>query len=177
VRLPIAMAAVYVPTPRFGDDSLTDFHHGLLSLEPKHVRLGRLTSGSAPVLAAHDGADLDAVIGVVERARLERGQGLARLRFAADDPKADAVWRKVSQGILRNVSVGYKVHTFEDTGTTDGKLPVRRAVDWEPYEISVVPMGADAGAVVRSEERTTTMNPETLRPIPSRPSASAPRPS
>jgi hypothetical protein len=30
VRLPIAMAAVYVPTPRFGDDSLTDFHHGLL---------------------------------------------------------------------------------------------------------------------------------------------------
>ncbi len=24
------MAAVYVPTPRFGDDSLTDFHHGLL---------------------------------------------------------------------------------------------------------------------------------------------------
>jgi hypothetical protein len=24
------MAAVYVPIPRFGDDSLTDFHHGLL---------------------------------------------------------------------------------------------------------------------------------------------------
>jgi hypothetical protein len=32
VRLPIAMAAVYVPTPRFGDDSLTDFHHGLLEV-------------------------------------------------------------------------------------------------------------------------------------------------
>ena len=28
------MAAVYVPTPRFGDDSLTDFHHGLLAEVP-----------------------------------------------------------------------------------------------------------------------------------------------
>ena len=57
-----------------------------LSLEPTHVRLARLTSGTAPVLAAHDGDALTAVIGVVESARLERGQGMARVRFAKDDP-------------------------------------------------------------------------------------------
>jgi hypothetical protein len=31
-------------------------------------------------------------------------------------------------------------------------IPVYRATDWEPYEISIVPMGADAGALVRSQE-------------------------
>ena len=62
--------------------------------------MARLTSGAAPVLAAHEGGDLTAVIGVVERARLEAGQGIATVRFAKDDPGADAAWNKVEQGIL-----------------------------------------------------------------------------
>ena len=51
-----------------------------LSLAPDHVRMARLTSGTAPVLDAHQGANTRTVIGVVESARLERGQGIARRR-------------------------------------------------------------------------------------------------
>jgi HK97 family phage prohead protease len=136
-----------------------------LSLDPKHVRLERLTSGNAPLLAAHDGGQLDAVIGVVESARLEGGHGIARVRFAKDDPAADAAWNKVEQGILRNVSIGYKVHQYEKRAAGDEQVPVMRAVDWEPYEISVVPMGADAGATFRAAtfpfHEEITMEPTT----------------
>lgn len=117
-----------------------------LSLDPKHVRMTRLQSGTAPFLANHDSRGLDSVIGVVETANI----GSARVRFAQGDPAADAAWNKVRQGILTNVSVGYRVHKFEKTEGGDEKTPVYRATDWEPFEISLVPMGADSAAQIRS---------------------------
>lgn len=123
-----------------------------LSLDPNHVRMGRLNSG-APLLDSHNGSDLSGVIGVVKSARIDGNQGVATVRFARaeDDPKADAVFRKVQDGIIRNVSVGYRVHKMERAEGGESALPVYRATDWEPYEISMVPMGADAGAGVRAD--------------------------
>jgi phage head maturation protease len=133
-----------------------------LSLDPSAVRMQRLNNG-APLLAAHDGYDLDAVLGVVVSARLEKGKGTATVRFAKaeDDPAADVVFRKVKDGILCNVSVGYRVHKLEqieDGRTRDDKTPVLLATDWEPMELSVVPMGADDGAGFRSSS-SKTLNP------------------
>jgi HK97 family phage prohead protease len=122
-----------------------------LSMDPEHVRMGRLQSGRAPFLANHDGRSIDAVIGVIESARIENGRGIARVRFAKDDPAADAAWNKVRQGILGNVSVGYRVHKFDKI---EGKTPVFRAIDWEPFEVSLVPMGADSTAQVRGDPST-----------------------
>lgn len=123
-----------------------------LSLDPAHVRMGRL-NGGAPLLDSHNGYDLSGVIGVVKSARIDGNQGVATVRFARaeDDPKADAVFRKVQDGIIRNVSVGYRVHKMERAEGGESALPVYRATDWEPYEISMVPMGADAGAGVRAD--------------------------
>ncbi len=121
-----------------------------LSLSPGHVRLERLTSGRAPVLDAHDGWDTRGVIGVVEAARVENGEGTARVRFAKDDARGEVVWNKVRQGILQNVSIGYQIHRLEKVESGEGSVPVYRATDWEPFEISVVPMGADAGAAFRA---------------------------
>lgn len=133
-----------------------------LSTEPKHVRMGRLASGSAPLLANHDDRSIDSVIGVVQSARLENGQGVATVRFAKDDPEAEKAWNKVKQGVLPNVSVGYRVHKFEKVEGGDKATPVYRAVDWEPLELSVVPIGADAGAKFRSSTSTGgTMETET----------------
>ena len=75
-----------------------------LSLDPKHVRMGRLNNG-APFLANHDGGDVAATLGVVESARLEGNKGTATVRFAAEgiDPEADKVFRKISDKIIRNV--------------------------------------------------------------------------
>ena len=124
-----------------------------LSLAAGHVKLDRLTSGRAPVLAAHSADSLGDVIGVVDSASLSAKGGTATLRFAKDDVDADRAWKKIEQGILRNVSVGYVVHRFEETGIdARSALPIRRAVDWEPYEISIVPMGADPGALIRGDQ-------------------------
>lgn len=124
-----------------------------LSLDPKHVRMERLHSG-APLLDSHQSYDLGSVIGVVESARLEKDRGVAVVRFARDE-RGSAVFEKVRDGIVRNVSVGYRVHRFEKVEGGDEKIPVLRATDWEPYEISMVPMGADAGAGVRSQGAAT----------------------
>lgn len=43
-----------------------------LSMEPKHVRLDRLNAG-APLLDSHSSYRVASVLGVVERAKLERG--------------------------------------------------------------------------------------------------------
>lgn len=123
-----------------------------LDMSPKAVRMGRLNNG-APLLNAHSSWSLADVIGVVVEgsAKLEDGQGVATVRFPEGDPDVDRVWNKVRQGIVRNVSVGYEVHRYEKTEPDDRKEPIElRAVDWEPYEISLVPMGADDVAKVRS---------------------------
>jgi hypothetical protein len=142
-----------------------DRYYEELSLDPKHVRLQRLNNG-APFLNAHNGYELGAVMGVVEAgsAKLESGkQGTARVRFAkaADDAEADKVFRKIQDGIIQNVSVGYRVHKYEKQEGGDGQIPVYRATDWEPFEISAVPMGADDGAGFRTSEHSAT-NPVQL---------------
>lgn len=122
----------------------------VLSLEAGHVDLSRL-NGGAPLLNTHGAHDLGQVLGVVERAWVEAGeagaQGRARVRFSA---RADVepIWRDVEAGIIRNVSVGYSVRRFEIT-EQEGQVPIWRAVDWQPMELSAVPVGADAAAGFR----------------------------
>ena len=125
----------------------------VLSHREGHVRMGRLNSG-APLLVDHEGGTAS-VVGVVERARIENGKGIATVRFAAEgiDPEADKVFRKVADGVIRNVSVGYRIHKLEKAGGTV-EVPVMRATEWEPYEISIVAMGADANAQFRSATTT-----------------------
>jgi phage head maturation protease len=136
-----------------------------LSLDPAHVRMDRLGSGRAPLLDSHRAVGVAAVIGVVESARIEKGRGLATVRFAKDDPAADAAWNKVKQGIVRSVSVGYQVHKLEKVEGGDAEIPTYRATDWTPFEISAVPMGADAEAHFRAQE--LNMEPKIVAEKPS----------
>jgi len=124
-----------------------------LSTDPAQVRMGRLQSGRAPVLLQHNSYDPVAHQGVVTRASLSNGQGTATLRFLTGDPDADKTWNKIRQGVLTSVSVGYSVHRSEKVADLDG-IPVMRATDWEPYEISPVSMPADMGAYMRSAAPT-----------------------
>jgi hypothetical protein len=128
-----------------------------LSLDPTHVRLDRINNG-APFLDSHESWSLRTVIGVVEAgtAKLNGQQGTATVRFAKaeDDPDADKIFRKVIDGIIQNISVGYRVWRYAPDKLEEGsRIPVRTAIDWEPFEISAVPMGADDGAGFRSVEK------------------------
>ena len=128
----------------------------VLSMEPGHVRLERINSG-APVLDSHSSWSLGDVLGVVEQgtARLESGVGLARVRFSNRDDVAPK-WGDIRDGITPNVSVGYRVYKVTETRDKNGGLPIRTAVDWEPFEVSIVPMPADIGAQVRAGDKSNT---------------------
>ncbi|MEY2680686.1 MAG: hypothetical protein RL661_917 [Pseudomonadota bacterium] len=122
-----------------------------LVVSPDAVRLDRL-NGGAPVLDTHECEELEDIIGVVERAWLEGETGMATVRFSTREELLPYV-QDIAAGIIRNVSVGYQVHQYEVTRPTDGSMPIYRAVDWEPMEISFVPIAADAASQVRSKDR------------------------
>lgn len=63
------------------------------------------------------------------------------------------VMQDVKDGILENISVGYDVLTYERQPTIDGETPIYRAIQWQPYEVSLVMIPADIDAGVgRSKE-------------------------
>lgn len=127
-----------------------------LDLSAEAVRLGRLNSGDAPLLESHETWSTDARIGVVVAGSVSvngsEGRATVRMLSAGIDPRADKIFAKVKDGILRSVSVGYVVHTWEETHKDD-VLVSRVAKDWEPYEISLVAIPADPQAGVRSDTR------------------------
>jgi len=127
-----------------------------LSMNPDHVRLDRLNSG-APLLDAHSAWSVNDQLGVVEpnTARIEKKQALATVRFSTRDA-VEPIWQDVKGGIIRSVSVGYRIHKFEETTGKEGAIPTRLATLWEPYEVSLVPMPADVGARVRQGDRLDT---------------------
>lgn len=122
------------------------------------VRLGRLNAG-APLLNTHASYDLGSVIGAVVpgSARLTNGIGMAKVQLSRAAGDADNV-QKIRDRIIRNTSVGYIYHTVEKI-ERDGTVPLWRATDWEPYELSAVPIGFDPGAQFRSADIQTRLFP------------------
>jgi HK97 family phage major capsid protein/HK97 family phage prohead protease len=117
------------------------------------VRMDRLNNG-APLLFNHDMND---VIGVVEGAEIGSDRrGYADVRFAKT-ARADEVFGMVLDNVLRNVSLMYRVHSYDVEPKTD----TYRATDWEPMEISIVTVPADpsvgVGRSAEAEEREVTV--------------------
>jgi hypothetical protein len=127
----------------------------VLSLNPDHVRIDRLNT-IGPLLDAHSSYSIADQIGAVEpgTVRITKNGALATVRFSKRDA-VEPIWRDVVDGIIKSVSVGYRVLKFEEDKGVDGAIPTRTATLWEPYEISMVPMPADAGARVRSSQIET----------------------
>ena len=79
----------------------------------------------------------------------EDKRGHAKVIFDTDE-ESDRIFQKVQTGTLRGVSVGYRVSVWEDVEngamSTNGRFagPCSIAMRWEPYEISIVSVPADA---------------------------------
>ncbi|EFH13625.1 prohead protease/major capsid protein fusion protein [Pseudoroseomonas cervicalis] len=121
-----------------------------LEMSPNAVRMDALRSGQAPVLNTHRRGDARDVLGRVTAARLEHGRGYATLQFSSAGD-VEPVWQRIADGTLRAVSVGYRVHRYEPRLDAATGETVHRAVDWEPFEISVVPVPVDRDAAVRAQ--------------------------
>jgi hypothetical protein len=122
-----------------------------LDMQSSAVRMEGLRSGRAPVLDTHRGGGARDVLGRVTTARIEAHRGLATLQFstAAD---VEPVWQRVVDGTLRSISVGYRVHRYDRITDPASGETVHRAVDWEPFEISLVPVPVDPAAAVRGDD-------------------------
>ena len=112
----------------------------ILDHAPTSVRLGRLNGGGA-LLLDHDPRQH---IGVVEQASIDGDRvGRAVVRFGRS-ARANEAFRDVIDGIRRHVSVGYAIHKMEQRAK-DGTV---RVTDWEPHELSLVAIPADASVGV-----------------------------
>jgi hypothetical protein len=121
-----------------------------LDMSPNAVRMDALRSGRAPVLDTHKRNGARDVLGRVTSARIEGGRGYATLQFSSAGD-VEPVWQRIADGTLRAVSVGYRVHRYEQQPDSATGETVHRAVDWEPLEISVVPIPVDRDAAMRGE--------------------------
>lgn len=127
----------------------SDDYYESLEVSESAIRMDRLNRG-APFLKDHNAYSIDNQVGVIERAWVESEQLMIEVRFANDED-GDKIFQRVADGILKNVSVGYRVYSYEKT-VREGELDELRATDWEPVEVSLVTVPFDSGAQVRSAD-------------------------
>lgn len=112
----------------------------ILDHQKKSIRLDRLKAGG-PLLCDHNPSD---IVGVIESVRIDADLvGRAVVRFGKS-ARAEEVYQDVLDGIRRNVSVGYVIHSAELVKTGKDEVDTYRVTDWEPYEVSLVAVPADA---------------------------------
>ena len=141
----------------------------VLSHDPSDVDLSRLND-SHPLLLNHDP---ERQIGVIENATVGGDKkGRAVVRFSKSQ-LGDEIWNDVKDGIRRLVSVGYRRVKELSSEVRDGMESVRFA--WQPYEISIVSVPADATVGVgRADENSVskkdinTMSVEVTNEAPKR---------
>lgn len=155
VKVTFTTGAAVKRTRWAGWDTSVPFEE-ILEVSRSAINLDRLNAG-APALDSHSAYSTSTQVGVVERAWIESGEGRALIRFPSEgvDENSDRMFALVSEGIIRNVSVGYaidEVRVVEPQKT--GEIEKRIITRWTPFEVSFVTIPADAGAQVRGAEGT-----------------------
>ena len=141
------------------------------------INLDRFNDGLGTLLFNHD---RDAVVGHIEKVWIEDNRGKALVRFDEDE-QSETIFQKVQSGTLQGASVGYSIKRYEvldekDSVSSNGRFkgPDTYVVtDWEPLEISIVSVPADATVGVGrsadeihtsidTQEETKSMNGEEI---------------
>lgn len=125
--------------------SWSDGHYKLsLSMDPKHVRMGRLQAG-APVLKNHSDYRLEDVVGAILSPQLKDRKLVCKFKFANDED-GRKTFNRVKDGIYQNVSVGLAIFKRRELEPTSEGVKHFEAIDWEPQEVSIVSVPADYSA-------------------------------
>ena len=123
------------------------------------IRLDRFNSGSANLLMDHKPSD---VVGVIESVEVDSkaGKAFVTVRFGKS-VRATEIWEDVKGGIRTSVSVGYRVHKAIQEEQNSDSPDIFRVTDWEPFEVSLVSIPADATVGVgRSDQSTNKIEVE-----------------
>ncbi len=99
----------------------------VLSMTSEAMDMSRLNDG-APLLFNHDP---DRIIGVVQRAYIKDKRAYAKVKLANNELGRE-MQDLIRDGIVRNVSFGYRINDMEEDRST---TPVTyRATSFQPYE-------------------------------------------
>ncbi len=131
--------------PRF--DWRTGQEYDLI-LSMKGCRLDRLNNGG-PVLDSHNAYGVESQMGVVRRAWAAGATGKATIQFSKRDA-VTPIWNDVRAGIIQNLSPGMWIYKKVDTTPKGQERKEFTAVDWEPFEISLLPIPGDANTTFMS---------------------------
>ena len=129
----------------------------ILEVSDRAVDLTRLNAG-APALDSHSVWSSHSQVGVVERAWIEGKEGKATIRFPREglDQAADRMFGLISDGIIRNVSVGYSIERVKVVEpVAKGEVEQRIVERWTPLEVSFVTVPADPRAQVRAADQAS----------------------
>lgn len=122
----------------FASEAPVERYYGMevLNMDAKSMDLTRLNDG-APLLYQHDP---DRIVGVVQKAYIKDKRAYARVKLANNELGRE-MQELIKDGIIRNVSFGYKINAMEADESTS---PVTyRATNFQPFEISLVTVPAD----------------------------------
>lgn len=114
-----------------------------LALDMGGCRLDRLNNGGA-VEDGHWGGTVRNQLGVVNKAWVKGKTGMATLRFSMRED-VTPVWNDIKNRIIQNLSPGLWIYQTKDITTKDDARKQLLAIDWEPFAIALVPVGADCG--------------------------------
>jgi HK97 family phage major capsid protein/HK97 family phage prohead protease len=115
------------------------WYYEILDHSEESVDLSRMNDG-AMSLYNHN---RDQYLGVVERAWLEDGKLYNSIRFD-DHELAEKIVKSINNGIVKNVSIGYRVEEIVLVKKSDDDLDTYKATRWTPFESSFVTVPADA---------------------------------
>ena len=115
----------------------------ILDCTQTSIRLGRLVAGG-PLLMDHDSRDH---VGVIESVQIGADRVCRAVVRFGKSARAEEVFQDVLDGIRRNVSVSYMIHETKLVETSEDK-DIYRVTDWEPFEVSIVSVPADASVGV-----------------------------
>lgn len=113
----------------------------ILRHDESSIDLSRATDG-LPLLWSHNP---EQQIGVVENIRVYDKKLRGRLRFS-ESTLGQEKFRDVQQGILKGISIGYQIESYEEA-ENDGSYRLDiTATRWCPFECSCVTVAADTAA-------------------------------
>ena len=119
----------------------------------ENVDLTRLKNGVLPLLFNHN---RDILIGKVTGINFEEHRAVATVVFD-DDEESEKIYKKVVNGSLQGVSVGYRrlktIRLYKNTEYQGLKYErdIYLTTKWQPYEISIVSVPADPNCGIGRE--------------------------
>ena len=128
-RIPLVLSTEY-PVQRWDYQEILDHSSG-------SIDFSRAKDG-LPCLFCHN---MEIILGRIEDIYIENKE-LRGFYRAGNSEKAKEILKDIEDKIITDVSIGYTIH---DIGV-DEDNKIKRFMDWTPYEVSILPIGADINA-------------------------------